>query len=128
MNIFIQILSIVAFAIIVLVIYNVLKTYVLDKLNINKWIVLLLAMAIYVVPVLIWPNIINHAIYYIMTGISAIMILWFTDLSGFLKNTNIFKKNSISRGPANIDDKKNKKDDIVIRSKAKPNRNKNNKK
>ncbi|MBU3091859.1 hypothetical protein K2F40_07635 [Clostridium sp. CM028] len=128
MNILIQILSVVAFAIIVLVIYNVLKAYVLDKLNINKWIVLLLAIAIYVVPVLIWPNIINHATYYVMTGISAIMILWFTDLSGFLKNSNIFKKNSTSIGSANINAKKDKKDDVVIRSKAKPNRNKNNKK
>ena len=128
MNIFIQIFSVVAFAIIVLVIYNILKTYVLDKININKWIVLLLAVAIYVIPVIIWPNIINHAIYYVMTGISAVMILWFTDLSGFLKNTSIFKRKPTSIGSANTNAKKDKKDDVVIRSKAKPNRNKNNKK
>jgi len=124
MNIFIQILSIVAFAIVVLVVYNVLKIYVLHKIKINKWIVLVAALVFFMVPMLIWPTMPTYLANYILPGIFVILFLWFMDLSGFMKKSDISK----SKGYKMTSSKKNKKDDIVIRSKAKPNRVKNNKK
>jgi len=124
MNIFIQVLSIVAFAIVVLVVYNVLKIYVLHKIKINKWIVLVAALVFFMVPMLIWPTMPTYLANYILPGIFVILFLWFMDLSGFMKKSDISK----SKGYKMTSSKKNKKDDIVIRSKAKPNRVKNNKK
>jgi len=124
MNIFIQIISIVAFAIVVLVVYNVLKIYVLHKIKINKWIVLVAALVFFMVPMLIWPTMPTYLANYILPGIFVILFLWFMDLSGFMKKSDISK----SKGYKMTSSKKDKKDDIVIRSKAKPNRVKNNKK
>jgi len=124
MNIFIQILSIVAYAIVVLVVYNVLKIYVLHKIKINKWIVLVAALVFFMVPMLIWPTMPTYLANYILPGIFVILFLWFMDLSGFMKKSDI----SRSKGYKMTSSKKDKKDDIVIRSKAKPNRVKNNKK
>jgi hypothetical protein len=123
MDIFITILSIVAFSIIVLVLYNVLKSYVLYNINISKWIVLLSAVTIFIVPMLIWPNMPRFIANYIIPGIFVILFLWFMDLSGFMKKRNISKTNSTSTYT-----KKDKKNDVVIRPKAKPNRIKNNQK
>ena len=123
MNIFIQILSMLAFAIVVLVIYNVLKSYVLYKIKINKWLVLGVALVSFVIPMLIWKNMPIYVSRYVIPGITVVLFLWFMDLSGFMKNRNISKTNSTSSIS-----KKDKKDDIVIRPKAKPNRVKNNKK
>jgi hypothetical protein len=123
MDIFITILSIVAFSIIVLVLYNVLKSYVLYNINISKWIVLLSAVTIFIVPMLIWPNMPRFIANYIIPGIFVVLFLWFMDLSGFMKKRNISKTNSTSTYT-----KKDKKNDVVIRPKAKPNRIKNNQK
>lgn len=122
MNIFLTILSIVAFSIVVLVLYKVLKSYVLNKIDINKWIVLVAAMVVFLVPMFVWPNMPKYVSNYIIPGIFVVLFLWFMDLSGFMKNINISKTNSTA-----IHDKKDKKNDIVIRPKSKPNRNKNNK-
>lgn len=121
MDIFLTILSIVAFSIVVLVVYNVLKTYILSKVNINKWIVLVSAMTIFLVPMIIWPNMPKYVANYIIPGAFVIMFLWFMDLSGFMKNRNVSKPNSTSTY-----NKKDKKKDVAIRPKAKPNRIKNN--
>jgi len=124
MAIFIQILSILAVAIVVLVVYNVLKIYVLHKIKINKWIVLVSSLVIFMVPMLIWKNMPTYVANYILPAIFAILFLWFMDLSGFMKKRDISK----SKGSYTTTSKKDKKDDIVIRPKAKPNRVKNNKK
>jgi len=123
MNIFIQILSMLAFAIVVLVLYNVLKTYVLYKIKVNKWLVLGAALVFFVVPMLIWPTMPIYVSRYVVPGIFVVLFLWFMDLSGFMKKKNVSKTNYTSSIS-----KKDKKDDIVIRPKAKPNRVKNNKK
>ena len=123
MSIFLTILSIVALSIVTLIIYNVLKTYVLYKININKWILLVLSMVIFVVPMIIWPNMPKYVANYVIPAIVLILFLWFMDLAGFMKKANVSKSNSTTTNT-----KKNKKDDIVIRPKAKPNRVKNNKK
>ncbi|MBU3110845.1 hypothetical protein [Clostridium lacusfryxellense] len=123
MDIFIQILYMFAFAIIVLVIYNVLKIYVLNKIKIGKWIVLGAALLLFIIPMMLWPTMPLFVSRYVIPGITVVLFLWFMDLSGFLKKRNVSNTNtssSISR--------KDKKDDIVIRPKAKPNRVKNIKK
>jgi CDP-diglyceride synthetase len=123
MDIFLTILSIVAFSIVVLVVYNVLKAYVLHKVNINKWIVLVSAVTVFLVPMLIWPNMPRYIANYIIPGIFVVLFLWFMDLSGFMKKRNVAKPSAISTST-----KKDKKNDVVIRPKAKPNRVKNNQK
>jgi CDP-diglyceride synthetase len=115
------ILSIVAFSIVVLVVYNVLKTYVLYKVKVNKWVILGLAMILFVVPMLVWPAMPKYVANYVIPGIFVFLFLWFMDLSGFIKKRNVSKTNYTSTNT-----KKDKKDDIVMRPKAKPNRIKNN--
>ncbi len=91
--------------IVILVVYNVLKAYLLESIKINKWIVLTAGLAVTLVPALIWPEIQKTFWYYIQTAISLILFLWFMDLAGWSKR-------------AVSNNEKNK----VIRSKAKPNR------
>lgn len=127
MDILITILSIVAFSIIVLVIYNVLKAYVLEKVKVNKWAVLALAVVLFIVPMVIWPNMPKYVSNYIIPGIFVVLFLWFMDLSGFMKNKNTSKQNS-KTNITSSNSKKDKKKEVVIRPKAKPNRVKNNQK
>ena len=121
MDILMTVLSIVAFSIVVLVLYQVLKVYVLSKININKWIVLVVAMVVFVVPMLIWPNMPRFVSNYVIPGAFVFLFLWFMDLSGFMKSRNTSKTNTTSTYT-----KKDKKKDVVIKPKAKPNRVKNN--
>ena len=123
MNIFIQILSMIVFAIIALALYYVLKTYVLYKIKINKWVVLGIVIVFFIVPMIIWPSMPIYVSKYVIPGIFVIFALWFMDLSGLMKRNNAPKTNYTM-----TTSKKDKKDDIVIRPKAKPNRVKNNKK
>lgn len=120
MDIFIQILGIVVFSIVVLVLYNVVKTYLLTKVKINKWVVLGASMVIFVVPMIIWPNMPKFVANYVIPGLFVFLFLWFMDLSGFMKKKNNSKTNTTSNYV-----KKDKKPDVVIRPKAKPNRAKN---
>jgi len=125
MDILITILSIVAFSVIVLVLYTVLKAYVLFKVKVNKWIVLAAAVVLFIAPIIIWPNMPTYVSNYIVPGIFVVLFLWFMDLSGFMRNRNISKsKTNVTTTSA----KKDKKKDVVIRPKAKPNRVKNNQK
>lgn len=108
------ILEIIAFAIIILFVYNLLKIYVLSKININKWIVLACAIATLLISPVLEVNgikITGTFWQYIPTAIFAIFFLWFMDI---VNNRRYEAK-----------DKKNK---VVIKPKAKPNRVKNNKK
>ena len=115
------ILSIVAFSIVILVVYNVLKIYVLPKIKVNKWVILGLALVLFLVPMLIWPNMPKYVANYIIPGMFVFLFLWFMDLSGFIKKRNVPPTNYTGIGS-----KKDKKDDIVMRPKVKPNRIKNN--
>ena len=120
MSTFMTILSIVVLSIIILVIYNVLKSYVLYKVKVNKWIILALAMVLFIVPTLAWPTMPKYVANYIIPGAFVFLFLWFMDLSGFIKKKSIPKTNY-----SGIATKKNKKNDIVMRPKVKPNRIKN---
>ena len=129
MDILKSIFSIVAFSAIVLVVYNVLKSKVLHKVTVNKWIILVAAMVLFIFPVLIWPNMPKAISNYVIPAVFVILFLWFLDLSGFMKKRNLSKANSKTTSKPNIvraSVKKDKKKDVVIRPKAKPNRVKNN--
>jgi hypothetical protein len=115
-------LPMVLFAVVILVIYNVAKPYLLSKIKINKWIVLVLAILS-----LFLPNIImaqsginpqsNQFLVWVPSGFFILFFLWFMDISGFGRKG--VKNNTTSF------DKKNNKKDVVIKPKAKPNRVKN---
>ena len=121
MDIFIAILKIIAGSILMLVIYYGLKTYVLTKIKVNKWIVLAAAIVVFIVPILTLPNMHIVVRNYVIPGVVIILSLWFMDLSGFIKKRNISKTNYTT-----MSNKKDNKKDVVIRPKAKPNRVKNN--
>ncbi|MBK5242458.1 hypothetical protein [Clostridium sp.] len=121
MDIFFAILKIIAGSIVMLLIYYGLKAYVLPKIKVNKWIVLTVAMLVFIVPMLIWPNMPGYVSAYVIPGIFVVLFLWFLDLSGFIKKKNVSKTNYTTIG-----NKKDNKKDVVIRPKAKPNRVKNN--
>lgn len=105
-------LQILFFSIIVIIGYTALKVYVLDKININKWLVFALSIFILIFPALIKFNINGTIWQYVQSAIVIILTLWFLDLMGIGAGSRTKKKKS----------------DVVIRPKAKPNRAKNIKK
>lgn len=116
------------FAVIVLVVYNTLKRYVLAKIKINKWIVFAVAVAVLILPNIlvgvlklnIQPN--NILWVYGPSSIFIILFLWFVDLSGWNR-----RGKASTTTPVTGFGKKSTKKDVVIRPKAKPNRVKNKK-
>lgn len=106
------ILQVIFFSVVVIIGYTALKIYVLDKVKINKWIVLGLSVFALFLPVLLKVNINGTVWQYVQSAAVIILTLWFLDLIGL----------GGGRRP------KKKKDDVVIRPKAKPNRAKNVKK
>jgi hypothetical protein len=122
----------VVYALIILVGYNLLKNFVLSKIKvkINKWIVFVLAMVVLFIPNVLVSvlhiDIQNNVLWiYGPSSIFIILFLWFLDLSGW---NNRFGKTRNNTSTATSPHSKNsKKDNIVIRPKAKPNRVKNKK-
>ncbi|EJO5348781.1 hypothetical protein NRP93_002916 [Clostridium botulinum] len=100
------ILQIMLFSILVIVAYTALKVYVLEKIKINKWLVLGLSIFVLIFPALIKFNVNGTIWQYVQSAIVIILTLWFLDLMG------------IGAGSK----PKKKKNDVVIRPKAKPNR------
>ncbi|MBU3158283.1 hypothetical protein KPL37_00655 [Clostridium frigoris] len=123
MNIAMQILSMIAFSIVIFIIYYALKTYLLSKINISKWVVLAIAIILFIAPIILWPTMPAFVAKYVLPGVFVIFALWFMDLAGFMKRRVSSKSNY-----SNTSYKKDKKNDVVMRPKAKPNRVKNNKK
>ena len=109
MNTWTYYLLLIAFVFIVIIGYNLLKIFVLSKYNPNKWIIFAIAIAI-----LTTSNTAklgyNTVPGFVLSGLFAILILWFVDL---------FKDDRV--------DMKKQKKDVKIKPKAKPNRLKNNK-
>ncbi|ERI95584.1 hypothetical protein HMPREF1982_00058 [Clostridiales bacterium oral taxon 876 str. F0540] len=119
----------VVYAIIVLVGYNLLKYFVLSKIKvkINKWIIFAIAMVALLLPNILVAafhvNIQNNALWvYGPSSLFIILFLWFIDLSGWNRRAG-----KASNSGTGYYDKKSKKDKIVIKPKAKPNRVKNRK-
>lgn len=111
MNWLLFFLKLFGFAIVTIIIYNVLNIYVLSKYKPNKWIIFALAMAMLVGPQAIKPGFYNTIPGLLISVVFIILFLWFIDL---------FKSDKYEM---------NKKEkDIKIRPKAKPNRIKHNNK
>lgn len=109
------ILKMLVLVIVVLIVYNFLKIYLLDKLKINKWIVLALAVVVFIAPVFLGEdaNMLGSWWQYVHSAVFVMLFMWFMDLAGLNKrrqSNNKYSKN----------DKNN-----VIKSKAKPSRVKN---
>jgi hypothetical protein len=123
-----QLLLMIVFAVIILIVYNILKVYVLNKININKWIVLALGILVLFLPGILislgvkLPN--NSFWQFIPSGIFIILFLWFMDLNGWMSKKTKSSTSSTYTGYG----KKDKKKDVIIKPKAKPNRVKNKKK
>ncbi|PRR78358.1 hypothetical protein CLLI_17850 [Clostridium liquoris] len=98
------------FSFIVIIIYNLLKVFVLSKYKPNKWVIFAIAIAILTTPTMVKPGFNTTAGGMVVSGIFVVLILWFIDL---------FNDDRLAM--------KNKKNDVKIKPKAKPNRVKNNK-
>lgn len=129
-----QLLIMIVFAIVLLVVYNVLKHYVLNKIKVSKWIVLALAIVVLFAPSILTALGVNLSAnltwQLIPSGLFIILFLWFMDLSGFInrKKPETSKGSKSSSGTyVGYGKKKDKKKDVVIKPKAKPNRVKNKK-
>ncbi|MEW9096928.1 MAG: hypothetical protein AB2417_17770 [Clostridiaceae bacterium] len=103
-------LKLLALVLVVIISYNLLKIFVLSKYKLNKWIVFAVALAVLTttnmakIDYTTIPGMASSAIF-------AIILLWFVDL---------FNDDRLEM-------KKEKKKDVKIKPKAKPNRVKNNK-
>ena len=101
MNIFVTILSFILILVVILGVYGVCKKFVFNKVHINKWIPLSIAILLFIVQIII-----GETNVYIRTGLMGfitIFFLWFMEIMQ-------------TGGP------KKKEKQIVIKSKAKPNR------
>jgi hypothetical protein len=124
-KVFVQMLL---FAAIILVVYNLLKRYVLSKVKINKWIVLVIALVMLIAPNILAGTLkldVQNNIFWLYgpSSMFILLFLWFIDLSGW----NNRRGSSSTTTSASTFGKKDKKKDVVIRPKAKPNRVKNKK-
>jgi hypothetical protein len=106
--------QILFFVMIFLVVYNQLKVRVLSKLHPNKWVILTISVVSFFVPTMIaayYNYNINGTVWqYVQSAIFIVFFLWFIDL----KSGAIYKIPNRGAG--------SKKNNIVIRPKAKPNR------
>lgn len=116
---------IILFSVIVLVIFQLLKKFVLSKIKVNKWIVLAIGILFFLLPPLFISNLPPVVVNFVLPGIFVIFFLWFLELTGFMKKV---EKKTEETTYKKISAVKKKKADIEIRPKAKPNRVKNNKK
>lgn len=118
------ILFFVAFAAVALIVYNVLRVYVFSKLKVNKWIILGIAISIFILQNILAATYRNTYLDYGLSFVFIILFLWFFDMTRYGAHNPRNKKNDYKIVPYKKD--KNKKD-VVIKPKAKPNRVKNNK-
>lgn len=116
---------ILLFSIVVLGIFQLLKKFVLEKIKINKWIVLAIGIIFFMLPPLFIPSMPRIISNFILPGLFVIFFLWFLELSGFMKKVEKKAEDTTYKKISSI---KKKKADIEIRPKAKPNRVKHNKK
>lgn len=116
------ILKLLAFSIVMLIAYNLLKRYVLRKIKVkHKWIVLVLGLSTIVVQSFLRVNPYG-ALGIILSGLSIIFLLWYMDLKGFMKGSEAIQTDATKgRYISPYDKKKNNKKD-VIKPKAKPNK------
>lgn len=104
--IFLQMLVMI---VIVLLVYNTLRVYVLPKVKVNKWILLALSLIVFIVPSILWPTAVQRFPWnYVQSGLFIIFFLWFAEVAGLYNKSKSARKNTTSS--------------TIIRPKAKPNR------
>lgn len=106
-------IQIIIASIILIVGYNLLSKYLFSKIKINKWVVLVIGVVVYFIPP-IFTSLgakLNIYVSYSFSIVFAIILLWFFDLMGWTRNKALYKAK--------------KKDEVIIKPKAKPNRVKN---
>lgn len=103
------ILLVVFFAVAILVVYNLLSTYVLSKLKVNKWIILAIGVFIFVLSNFFGNWLPGKLGLYIPAGLFTVFLLWFMDVSGYTARSAAIRENK-------------NKPKTIIKPKAKPNR------
>ena len=116
-----SILEMLLFFLVILLIYYGIKKTILDKVKINKWVVLAIALIFLLVPSFLGVDQKNPLWVFGPSGVFFLLFLWFLDLSGWSK------RKTAENTSTNTYYKKGNKKDIKIRPKAKPNRVKNKK-
>lgn len=105
-----EILIVLLFGIAIIVVYFLLKKFVLEKINVNKWLVLFIAFVLFLIPLFIEKvsnkNMNGSLLWYLLSGLSIVMFLWYIDL--------------LEIGRSGV--KNNNRNKIVMKSKPKPNR------
>lgn len=103
-----EFLIVLLFGIGILLFYVVLKRFVLEKINANKWFVLAAAFALFLIPILVEivgkKDMKGNILWFILSGAAIVMFLWYIDLLSVGNNPNVKKRK------------------IVMKSKPKPNR------
>lgn len=124
--IFLQMLIMI---VIVFLVYNTLRVYVLPKVKVNKWILLAISLIVFIVPSILWPTKVQHFPWnYIQSGLFIIFFLWFAEVSGlYNKSKSARKSNSQIIRPKAKPNRVNSKDMEVIKLDKKKKRAKNNK-
>lgn len=100
--------KLLVFSFVVIIAYNLLKVFVLSKYKPNKWVIFAIAIAILTTPSMLKPGFNTTTGGMIVSGVFVVLILWFMDLFNDDRLTG-----------------KDKKNDVKIKPKAKPNRTKN---
>jgi len=121
----------IGLALVFLLVYYGLSTYVLKKIKINKWIVLGLFALTLLLPAIIGTTFggINEYVVLGLQGVMVILLLWFLDLAGFTSKRNAkvtqklaekdkLKKSGVKRVKYKVD----KKTAITPKAKANPRR------
>ena len=114
----IYVVKILAIVIIAFAAFSVLKKYVFSKFKVNKWVIIIAAVVVIILPLVLMSAIglqMNSVISTIQSGLIVLLTLWFMDIMGWGPKT----------APASSNAKKNKAKyatTSVIKSKAKPNR------
>ena len=121
----------IGLALVFLLVYYGLSTYVLKKIKINKWIVLALFVFTLVLPALIGTAFggINEYVVLGIQGVMVILLLWFLDLAGFTRKRNdkvtqkLSEKDKLKKtGVKRVKYKVDKKTAIKPKAKANPRR------
>ncbi len=118
----------IGLALVFLLVYYGLSTYVLKKIKISKWVVLGLFVLTLLLPTVLFKSFgsVNEYVILGFQGVMVILLLWFLDLAGFTKRRNekvtqkhTEKEKLKNSGVKRIKHKVDKK--TAIKPKAKPN-------
>ena len=121
----------IGLALVFLLVYYGLSTYVLKKIKINKWIVLGLFVLTLILPTILFPvfGSVNEYVILGLQGVMVILLLWFLDLAGFTRKRNekatqkLAEKDKLKKsGVKRVKYKVDKKTAIKPKAKAKPRR------